>query len=384
MHGEEIPLKKLHVNKSGEKMIIKRPIPLLEASFFLANRASGKSSREFFEEKVRAGSAVNERTKEYEKLILKLEERLENSITADEGVIDTLFKPYTVTHDSRVVSTDFAANLVIQNILNYFDTENCFDALRDSGKINLNNSIYNWISKNTDYLSPKERLVDDRELFDTIKESMLPAEAKLLILDIFMHYDKYVDMLEAAVLPVARAFEKSDDLIQPLLDVYCSQFHDDMDISRYRRDMLDEEKYKLRSADIFPLITYYLHRIVMFENGDDGGRSAKIGVGVLYHFFQENYVSTMDEREKLAVYMNVLGGKNRFNIVARLADGPVYGRELARMLDVAPATVSQHMSLLMAANIVKLENEGSKVYYSLNRDGMRELIELQKHIFLKE
>lgn len=365
-------------------MIINKPFPLLEASFFLANRASGKSSRKFFEERVQTANAVNERTKEYGRLILELEERLEKSITADEGVIEKLFKPYTVAHDNRVVSTDFAANLVVQNILNYFNTEGCFKALRESGERVLNNSICNWISKTTDYLSPKERLIGDRELFDTINESMLPPEAKLLILDISMHYDKYVDMLESAVMPVAKAFEESEDLTHPLIDVYCSKFTDDMDASKYRCDMLDEKKYELYSIDIFPLITYYQHQLVMFQHGDDGNHSAKIGVGVLYHFLHDNYMGTMDDREKLASYMNVIGGKNRFNIVSRLADGPVYGRELARLLDVAPATVSQHMSLLMAAGVVKLENEGSKVYYSLNKDGMRELIELQKRVFLKE
>lgn len=365
-------------------MIINKPFPLLEASFFLADRASGKSSRKFFEERIHCGNAINEQTRKYAQLLIELETRLEKSITADESVIEKLFKPFTSGTDNRVVSTDFAANFIVQNIINYADTESCFDSLRNNGEKSLNNSVYSWISKTTNFISPAERLIDSRELFDVVNESMLPAEAKMLILDISMHYSKYVDMLEAAVLPVAKEFEECSDLTRPLLDVYRARFSDDTEASLYSRGMLDESRYKLENIDIFPLITYYQHRLVTFEHGNDGSHSAKIGVGVLYHYLCENYMDSMNDTDKLASYMNVLGGKNRFSIVARLADGPVYGREIARMLEVAPATVSQHMSLLMSAGIVKLENEGSKVYYSLNRDCIREFIELQKRVFLKE
>ncbi|HAY19806.1 MAG TPA: hypothetical protein DCY17_03200 [Clostridiales bacterium] len=369
---------------NGEKMIINKPFPLLEASFFLADRASGKSSRKFFEERIHCDNAINEQTRKYAQLLIELETRLEKSITADESIIEKLFKPFTSGTDNRVVSTDFAANFIVQNIINYADTESCFDSLRNNGEKSLNNSVYSWISKTTNFISSAERLIDSRELFDAVNESLLPAEAKMLILDISMHYSKYVDMLEAAVSPVAKAFETCSDLVHPLIDVYSKDFNESTDLSQYKLDIFGETQNHFDSVDVFPLITYYQNRLVLFDYGTDGGCTAKLGVGALYHYMAEHYGKRSDDAERLSSYLNAIGGKNRFNIVSKLAEGPVYGRELARMLNVSPANISQHMSLLLADGIVKLENEGSKVYYSLNRDCIREFIELQKKVFLKE
>lgn len=364
-------------------MIIKKPYPLLEASFFLANRAAGRLSRAYFEEKLSTDNPANEKTREYAELVFKLEERLEAGITVDEAVIDRLFKPYSSSSDGRAVNTDFAANLVVQSICNYFDTEDCFPSLHESGAAVINRTIANWLHETNDAYDPIERAIDGTELFDIVNGSILPAEAKLLILDLAMHYDKYVDMLEAAVLPVAKVFSESGDLTEPLMKLYREAFPDDMDLTEYRRGVLDENRTKMDDVNVFPLITYFPHRLVAFSGTGDN-KIANIGVGVLYHYFIENYANGLDDREKLSVYMSIIGGKNRFNILTHLADGPIYGRELARMLDVTPATVSQHMSLLMSAGLVSLDNEGSKVYYSLNREGMEELIRLQRRVFLDE
>lgn len=366
-------------------MIIKTPFPLLEASFFLAGKATGNTSKAYFERKtVNSNSPFNKQTAEYSKLIFELERRLEKSITVEESIIKTLFEPFTSTQSRRIVSTDFAANIIVQNIINYINVENCFDALRESGEKIINNSIMNWLNGNADYLNADENAVDNRMLFDAIKASPLPSETKFLLLDISMHYGEYVDMLEAAVSPVAKAFETCSDLVHPLIDVYSKDFNESTDLSQYKLDIFGETQNHFDSVDVFPLITYYQNRLVLFDYGTDGGCTAKLGVGALYHYMAEHYGKRSDDAERLSSYLNAIGGKNRFNIVSKLAEGPVYGRELARMLNVSPANISQHMSLLLADGIVKLENEGSKVYYSLNRDCIREFIELQKKVFLKE
>ncbi|HAY20545.1 MAG TPA: hypothetical protein DCY17_07215, partial [Clostridiales bacterium] len=173
-------------------MIIKTPFPLLEASFFLAGKATGNTSKAYFERKtVNSNSPFNKQTAEYSKLIFELERRLEKSITVEESIIKTLFEPFTSTQSQRIVSTDFAANIIVQNIINYINVENCFDALRESGEKIINNSIMNWLNGNADYLNADENAVDNRMLFDAIKASPLPSETKFLLLDISMHYGEY-------------------------------------------------------------------------------------------------------------------------------------------------------------------------------------------------
>lgn len=355
-------------------MISYNPIPLLEASFFLANRELKKNSKEYFNSRREAINDIDGRIDEYIDSIIQLEERLEGSITADASTLSMLFKPLdNTTSMGRMPSTLFAANLIVQDIVNYNDGENCFSCLHEKKEF-VRSSIANWIS-HTDKLNSK---ITTDELFLMLKKSGLSSDAKLLITDIAVDYDNYVNLLEEVLTPVANEFTAASALYAPLIEKFKLSYPQNINIEKVIADSLQNHDFRSKRMSVFPMISYYPHRIVNIRND-----CIDIGIGVLYDFLVENYNPNIRTQEKLSNIMTVLGGKNRFNIMMRLAEGPVYGREIAKLLDVAPATVSQHMSLLLGAGLVKLENEGTKVYYSLNSEGMKDFIEMQKELFLK-
>ncbi len=355
-------------------MISYKPIPYLEASFFLANRESKKSSKEFFGSRRESINDADGRLDEYIDMLIQLEQRLERSITADATTVSMLFKPLDGgVYMGRMPSTLFAANLIVHDIANYNDGADCFSVLRER-KESVQASIANWITHNNKIYS---KITTD-ELFILLKRSGLSSDAKLLIMDIAIDYENYVNLLEKTLTPVANEFAAASDLYAPLIEKFKSCYPKNLDIENMIADSLQNHDFGTKKMNVFPMVSYYPHRIVNIRND-----SIDIGVGVLYDFLKENYNPNVRTKEKLSSIMTVLGGKNRFNIIARLADGPVYGREIAKLLDVAPATVSQHMSLLLGAGLVKLENEGTKVYYSLNREGMEDFIQMQKELFLK-
>lgn len=361
-------------------MILYKPVPLLEAGFFLANRAAGVSAKEFFGERMAAMQSADGRAKRYADILIELESRLESSIETDEGTLLMLFKVFSNDTDRNVPSSNFAANLIVQDISYYFDYENCFNNLRGT-KDMVRNSVANWISGSIDFSG--EGSIGADVFFNIVKDCGLSSDAKMLCMDIAFNYDNYVDMLESALRPVANEFCRCGELIAPLLELFSKDYPEETNEAEVLAEARRNAETSPDTIILYPLITYYQHRIVNFTN-KDGQCCAEGGIGVMHKFLCENYASNICDKDKLSTIMNVLGGKNRFNIVAQLADGPVYGRELARMLGVAPATVSQHMAMLMGAELVKLENEGPRVYYSLNLDGMRQFIDMQKRLFLKE
>lgn len=361
-------------------MILYKPMPLLEANFFLANRADGTFIRDFFGERMSGINSSGSRMQQYADILMELESRLESSIETDEATLDILFKDYNNNHNKDVPSRYFAANLIVQNISFYYDYENCFDNLR-AEKHTIRNSIANWITSSTEY-DDKDDIGFDA-FYNVVKDCGLSMDAKMRCLDIAVNYNDYVDMLEAALRPVAREFLRCAELIAPLLEQFASDYPEGTDEINTLYEASITTKARPDSVIIYPLVTYYRHNIVNFTK-ENGLYSAEGGIGVMNKLLRNDYIPQICDKDKLFTIMSALGGKSRFNIVMQLAGGPVYGREMAKMLGVAPATVSQHMATLIGVDLVKLEEEGARVYYSLNREGMRQFIDMQKRLFLNE
>jgi DNA-binding transcriptional ArsR family regulator len=63
-----------------------------------------------------------------------------------------------------------------------------------------------------------------------------------------------------------------------------------------------------------------------------------------------------------------LGDENRLRSLAALRGGELCVCRLIALLDLAPSTVSKHLSLLRAARLVDSRKEGRWMYYRLSRE----------------
>lgn len=66
-----------------------------------------------------------------------------------------------------------------------------------------------------------------------------------------------------------------------------------------------------------------------------------------------------------------LSDSNRLEILKALANEELYNLEIARMLDLTPATTSHHMSALLSAGFVECSLKDGKAYYRLCPDGIK-------------
>ena len=95
----------------------------------------------------------------------------------------------------------------------------------------------------------------------------------------------------------------------------------------------------------------------------------------------ENENTLSSEEMKLLVVMGrALADPTRIRILGLLAERPMYGQELARVLDVKPPTVSHHISPLVMAGLVRVRRENNYHYYELDSDGIQHLAESTQHI----
>ncbi len=93
----------------------------------------------------------------------------------------------------------------------------------------------------------------------------------------------------------------------------------------------------------------------------------------------ENTLSS-EEMKSLVVIGRALADPTRIRILGLLAERPMYGQELARVLDVKPPTVSHHIAPLVNAGLVYVRRENNYHYYELDSDGIQHLAESTQHI----
>ncbi len=93
----------------------------------------------------------------------------------------------------------------------------------------------------------------------------------------------------------------------------------------------------------------------------------------------ENTLSS-EEMKSLVVIGRALADPTRIRILGLLAERPMYGQELAKVLDVKPPTVSHHIAPLVNAGLVYVRRENNYHYYELDSDGIQHLAESTQHI----
>src|SRR6516225_8701561 len=87
-----------------------------------------------------------------------------------------------------------------------------------------------------------------------------------------------------------------------------------------------------------------------------------------------------EEMKLLVVMGRALSDPTRIRILGLLAERPMYGQELAKVLDVKPPTVSHHIAPLVNAGLVHVRRENNYHYYELDSDGIQRLADSTQHI----
>jgi predicted transcriptional regulator len=95
----------------------------------------------------------------------------------------------------------------------------------------------------------------------------------------------------------------------------------------------------------------------------------------------ENETKLSSEEMKLLVVLGrALADQTRIRILGLLSERPMYGQELAKVLDVKPPTVSHHITPLVMAGLVRVRRENNYHYYELDSEGIQHLAESAQHI----
>ncbi|MBN1294337.1 MAG: winged helix-turn-helix transcriptional regulator [Candidatus Latescibacteria bacterium] len=91
----------------------------------------------------------------------------------------------------------------------------------------------------------------------------------------------------------------------------------------------------------------------------------------------------MDEKNLSRIF-KVLSVETRVRMINLLKGHTLCVNALAKLLDITPAAVSQHLRVLRDAGLVNDEKEGYFVHYSLNEETLAQWNEATKEFLDKE
>ncbi len=345
------------------------PLPLLEAHFFLANRAHGFLPAAFINEKIELSHGKLDHLKGASGIIAELNMRLERRVKPDDAELMKIYRSLNMADVEGDVGNFTVADMVIGGIEHLADEQSLQRTLSDTDGV-YRRLVERMLGEDADCN------VGLGSLMELITSSRLPDESKLLLIDTILHTDKYQAMLADALVPIALEFESCSELIAPLLRIYEQSCYDyagpSADDTEIFNALIKSDENSHVSYTIHPLVTYFNRAVFGFTDEDHKGVFG--GIGVLY--FDLRLYNRRDINAKLSEIMTVLGSRSRFDILALIAQGPKYGRELASHLGLTPATVSHHINHLLAIELIRVENDGVRAYYSLNYDKTDEFVRM--------
>lgn len=222
-------------------------------------------------------------------------------------------------------------------------------------------AMKNYISENIDDLSKRENFL---ECADNLEET----KQRLLLIFKQVYKSVFVN-IETEILAVIENYSK---IYEALLNINPVEF-----VKKYFFNIFDpvnnEWKYKVKVH--FSLFLIMGLQVISLHDCIEKEGRCLLGIHT------NDMFKSMNMKDKLDKFSRALADERRLNIIKLLSEKPYYGYEIAGKLNLTPATINYHMNFLLLADLLVFEKVDNKVYYTLNKENLKELFgEFQKYL----
>lgn len=105
---------------------------------------------------------------------------------------------------------------------------------------------------------------------------------------------------------------------------------------------------------------------------------------VLFGAYNDRVYGPAADREKAELFFKALSDKRRMEFILLLRERPRYGGEIAAELGITPAAVIYHANFFFFLNLVEFKRKDHRLYYHLNAEKLRELLEISSRVLLHD
>ncbi len=354
-----------------EIKLLREPNLLFESAMLIYNSRNGESCRDLKNAIIKKFAIDTEVLDSCFDAIIELSEYVVRNLTADERLLDFLFRRHSgmkgcfafyLIHDAcRREEPNLPADLII---------------LRDLSKPIF---FLNFTSLLQSEFAPEDydgEITSYADFIEFIESMNIPADEKWEICRFYNGFDHYRSALADILEEAARLYREKYDIVKHYIGWFLSAVNEPLSVGG--ADFV-ERNYAITVSD--SIDTLYIQPSIMMCNStrylmnfSDEREDDFFYIGVLFEPLKEiTQTSTLED--KLCRTLRTIGDLRKFEILKLLADSPKYGQQLASLLDLSTATISHHMSLLMESGFVEIKRDANRIYYALNRKKLRDFID---------
>lgn len=180
---------------------------------------------------------------------------------------------------------------------------------------------------------------------------------------------EFYDAFVKAELPRALEFlDRKREEHQQLLDEDAKKFLNQITLDNYSSLYADSEPVRI-------VLSYFANRFISLN-------TEHYNI-IIYGFDVEQLFRSFDTARVVDQFLKALADPKRAAIMRLLKQRQWYGKELADHFSLTTATMSYHLEKLLSSRLIQVHNaEKNRILYSLNRDGIKEMLQLLRDDFL--
>ena len=224
----------------------------------------------------------------------------------------------------------------------------------------------------------EEPELSGEELSARILSLNVPAESKVAVLEL---YHRGSDCLFEAMELVSQVVAWMSNAL-PRLELCCAPFIRQVqevgpEAMLAQTSALNSDPH--RGDELRPFL-FGLDTLLAVQSSDSG--TVQVCCGILRRELQEALASAKGPEVEVFEAIRLLADQTRFDILCYLRDHDAYGQELAAKFSLSRNTIHHHMTKLLSGHLVKCTVDGNRVYYRVDENTIRRLIERQQELLL--
>lgn len=221
--------------------------------------------------------------------------------------------------------------------------------------------------------------MEDGAFLNMVLSLTVPDASKVAIMETYRDFAPLMAQLEKPMTRLLSALEQEKPAFEKLSKIL---------EEKIRAEGCKE--YLSRTSSLTPAedIRYSLRPFVF---GMDTDLTTDVGpadvcmyCGILREELLDMLSSKRSSRESIFDAFRLLGDRTRFELVCYLSNRSAYGQELSQHFDLSRNTIHHHMNKLSECGLVRCTADGNRIYYTLNRERFRLLLEQQRELLCEE
>jgi DNA-binding transcriptional ArsR family regulator len=250
---------------------------------------------------------------------------------------------------------------LVDNI-NQLDNNQILALLFQYGEDIFEQQLPEFSSKTVEEFKKSENMIAFINRFD------LEEKEKWKMFMILQNPKDYYSHFARLIKDNIQAYEKSVESIRPIIEKQIEQFRKTFSDESKTKQVLEENNMtNSELQEVIPSMATAAGIVMTLRTCYFGLMFDKV--------IAEFGLKSNGTTEYLMTCLKALSDYSKFAILTSLKVSPKYATELAAELSLTPATVSHHMSTLLASKMVYVEKENGKYYYHVDEDTLKDIME---------